>query len=73
MDALTDDLLRHYTQTLAAGQVAEFKVWAELVREPATSTSFFLCGTFGVVRREAPPRPGGDRRRVCNQVGIATP
>lgn len=55
MDALTDDLLRRYTQTLAAGQVTEFKVWAELVRQSAGDLHVFLplrdMGIDGVIHR----------------------
>jgi len=42
MDALINDLLRQYSQTLAAGQVAEFKVWSELVRQSAGDLHVFL-------------------------------
>ena len=36
------DLRWHHAQTLAAGQVAEFKVWAELVRQSAGLLHVFL-------------------------------
>jgi hypothetical protein len=55
MDALTDDLQLHYRQTLAAGQVAEFKVWAELIRQSAGDLHVFLplrdMGIDGVIHR----------------------
>ena len=55
MDALINDLLRQYSQTLAAGQVAEFKVWAELVRQSAGDLHVFLplrdMGIDGVIHR----------------------
>jgi hypothetical protein len=42
MDAMIDDLVRQHGQTLAAGQVAEFKVWAELMRQSAGGLHVFL-------------------------------
>src|SRR5437868_12839782 len=45
----------HHSQTLAAGQVAEFKVWAELVRQSGGGLHVFLplrdMGIDGVVHR----------------------
>ncbi len=45
----------HHGQTLAAGQVAEFKVWAELVRQSVGGLHVFLplrdMGIDGVVHR----------------------
>ena len=47
----------HHGQTLAAGQVAEFKVWAELVRQSMGGLHIFLpvrdLGIDGVVHRLA--------------------
>ena len=47
----------HHGQTLAAGQVAEFKVWAELVRQSMGGLHLFLplrdLGIDGVVHRLA--------------------
>jgi hypothetical protein len=47
----------HHGQTLAAGQVAEFKVWAELVRQSLGGLHMFLplrdLGIDGVVHRIA--------------------
>lgn len=47
----------HHGQTLAAGQVAEFKVWAELVRQSAGGLHVFLplrdLGIDAVVHRPA--------------------
>jgi hypothetical protein len=55
MDALIDDLLRQYQHTLATGQVAEFKVWAELMRQSAGDLHVFLplrdMGIDGVIHR----------------------
>lgn len=49
------DLQWHQGQTLAAGQVAEFKVWAELVRQSMGGLHVFLplrdLGIDGVVHR----------------------
>ena len=49
------DLQWHQGQTLAAGQVAEFKVWAELVRQSMGELHIFLplrdLGIDGVVHR----------------------
>jgi hypothetical protein len=49
------DLRWHHGQTLAAGQVAEFKVWAELVRQSMGGLHVFLplrdMGIDGVVHR----------------------
>ena len=49
------DALWHHAQTLAAGQVAEFKVWAELVRQSWGGLHVFLplrdVGIDGVVHR----------------------
>jgi hypothetical protein len=49
------DLHWHQGQTLAAGQVAEFKVWAELVRQSLGGLHIFLplrdLGIDGVVHR----------------------
>ncbi len=36
------DVQWHHGQTLAAGQVAEFKVWAELVRQSMGGLHVFL-------------------------------
>ena len=48
-------LTEHHEQTLAAGQVAEFKVWAELVRQSAGDLHVFLPlrdrGIDGVLHR----------------------
>ena len=55
MDALTNDLLQPHRHTLATGQVAEFKVWAELVRQSAGDLHVFLpmrdMGIDGVIHR----------------------
>jgi hypothetical protein len=55
MEALIDDLLEQYRHTLATGQVAEFKVWAELIRQSAGDLHVFLplrdMGIDGVVHR----------------------
>jgi hypothetical protein len=52
---LETDLQWHHGQTLAAGQVAEFKVWAELVRQSMGGLHVFLplrdLGIDGVVHR----------------------
>ena len=49
------DVRWHHGQTLAAGQVAEFKVWAELVRQSMGGLHVFLplrdLGIDGVVHR----------------------
>lgn len=49
------DIRWHHGQTLAAGQVAEFKVWAELVRQSMGGLHIFLplrdMGIDGVVHR----------------------
>jgi hypothetical protein len=49
------DIQWHHGQTLAAGQVAEFKVWAELVRQSMGGLHVFLplrdLGIDGVVHR----------------------
>jgi hypothetical protein len=51
------DVRWHHGQTLAAGQVAEFKVWAELVRQSRGGLHVFLplrdMGIDGVVHRVA--------------------
>src|SRR5258708_24486016 len=54
---LEEDVRWHHGQTLAAGQVAEFKVWAELVRQSMGGLHIFLplrdmgMGIDGVVHR----------------------
>jgi hypothetical protein len=52
---LQDDIRWHHGQTLAAGQVVEFKVWAELVRQSIGGLHIFLplrdMGIDGVVHR----------------------
>jgi hypothetical protein len=52
---LETDARWHHGQTLAAGQVAEFKVWAELVRQSMGGLHVFLplrdMGIDGVVHR----------------------
>jgi hypothetical protein len=54
---LETDVRWHHGQTLAAGQVAEFKVWAELVRQSLGGLHMFLplrdLGIDGVVHRMA--------------------
>jgi hypothetical protein len=54
---LETDIRWHHGQTLAAGQVAEFKVWAELVRQSMGGLHIFLplrdMGIDGVVHRLA--------------------
>jgi hypothetical protein len=54
---LETDVRWHHGQTLAAGQVAEFKVWAELVRQSMGGLHMFLplrdLGIDGVVHRLA--------------------
>src|ERR1700730_10401501 len=49
------DVRWHHGQTLAAGQVAEFKVWSELVRQSMGGLHIFLplrdLGIDGVVHR----------------------
>ena len=51
------DVRWHHGQTLAAGQVVEFKVWAELVRQSMGGLHVFLplrdMGIDGVVHRLA--------------------
>ena len=51
------DIRWHHAQTLASGQVAEFKVWAELVRQSLGGLHVFLplrdVGIDGVVHRLA--------------------
>jgi hypothetical protein len=52
---LEEDTRWHHGQTLAAGQVVEFKVWAELVRQSMGGLHIFLplrdMGIDGVVHR----------------------
>ena len=52
---MENDARWHHGQTLAAGQVAEFKVWAELVRQSMGGLHIFLplrdMGIDGVVHR----------------------
>src|SRR5438876_211904 len=52
---MQDDVRWHHGQTLAAGQVAEFKVWAELVRQSRGGLHVFLplrdLGIDGVLHR----------------------
>jgi hypothetical protein len=52
---LETDIQWHHGQTLAAGQVAEFKIWAELVRQSMGGLHVFLPlrdrGIDGVVHR----------------------
>ncbi len=52
---MEEDIRWHHGQTLAAGQVAEFKVWAELVRQSMGGLHIFLplrdMGIDGVVHR----------------------
>jgi hypothetical protein len=54
---LETDVRWHHGQTLAAGQVVEFKVWAELVRQSSGGLHMFLplrdLGIDGVVHRMA--------------------
>lgn len=54
---MNTDVRWHHRQTLAAGQVAEFKVWAELVRQSVGGLHMFLplrdLGIDGVVHRLA--------------------
>ena len=49
------DVRWHHGQTLASGQVAEFKVWAELVRQSMGGLHVFLplrdVGIDGVLHR----------------------
>ena len=49
------DIRWHHGHTLAAGQVAEFKVWAELVRQSMGGLHIFLplrdMGIDGAVHR----------------------
>ncbi len=56
------DVRWHHGQTLAAGQVVEFKVWAELVRQSMGGLHVFLplrdMGVDGVVHRLAAPGIG---------------
>jgi len=42
MPPMGGDVRWHHGQTLAAGQVAEFKVWAELVRQSMGGLHVFL-------------------------------
>ena len=53
--AVEGDVRWHHGQTLAAGQVAEFKVWAELVRQSMGGLHVFLplrdLGIDGVLHR----------------------
>ena len=55
LGVLEQDVRWHHGQTLAAGQVAEFKVWAELVRQSMGGLHVFLplrdMGIDGVVHR----------------------
>jgi len=55
MDALTNYILQQQRDTLATGQVAEFKVWAELVRQSGGDLHVFLplrdMGIDGVIHR----------------------
>jgi hypothetical protein len=55
--ALKMDFRWHHGQTLAAGHVVEFKVWAELVRQSMGGLHMFLplrdMGIDGVVHRLA--------------------
>ena len=52
---MESEVAEHHEQTLAAGQVAEFKVWAELVRQSAGDLHVFLPlrdrGIDGVLHR----------------------
>ncbi len=52
-----DDIRWHHSETLAAGQVAEFKVWAELIRQSRGGLHVFLPlrdrGIDGVLHRLA--------------------
>jgi len=52
-----EDIRWHHSQTLAAGQVAEFKVWAELIRQSRGGLHVFLPlrdrGIDGVLHRLA--------------------
>jgi hypothetical protein len=54
---MEEDIRWHHAQTLASGQVAEFKVWAELVRQSFGGLHVFLplrdVGIDGVVHRLA--------------------
>ena len=54
---MREDIVWHHGQTLAAGQVVEFKVWAELVRQSTGGLHMFLplrdLGIDGVVHRLA--------------------
>src|SRR5260370_15737735 len=54
---MVGDIRWHHGRTLAAGQVAEFKVWAELVRQSMGGLHVFLplrdMGIDGVVHRGA--------------------
>jgi len=55
MDVMTNDLFQQQRDTLATGQVAEFKVWAELVRQSGGELHVFLpvrdMGIDGVIHR----------------------
>ncbi len=55
MRLMQTDAVWHHGQTLAAGQVAEFKVWSELIRQSTGGLHIFLPlrdrGIDGVVHR----------------------
>ena len=55
MRLMQTDSVWHHGQTLAAGQVAEFKVWSELIRQSTGGLHIFLPlrdrGIDGVVHR----------------------
>ncbi len=55
--AAVEDVRSRHAQTLAAGQVAEFKVWAELIRQSAGDLHVFLPlrdrGIDAVLHRQA--------------------
>src|SRR6266446_7402296 len=55
MPRMARDVVWHHRQTLSAGQVAEFKVWAELVRQSGGGLHIFLplrdMGIDGVAHR----------------------
>src|SRR6266849_1750587 len=57
LERVESDVRWHHGQTLAAGQVVEFKVWAELVRQSMGGLHVFLplrdMGIDGVVHRLA--------------------
>ena len=42
MRLMQTDAVWHHGQTLAAGQVAEFKVWSELIRQSTGGLHIFL-------------------------------